>query len=42
MQKDVLKEIFEILQSGVKGVKWNLQLWYMHIYCRWCKVVFES
>ena len=35
MQKDVLKEIFEILQGGVKWVKWNLWLWYMHIYCRW-------
>ena len=24
MQKSVLKEIFEILQKGVKWVKWNL------------------
>lgn len=39
MQKDVLKEIFEILQESMKWVKWNLRLWYMRIYCRWCKVV---
>jgi hypothetical protein len=42
MQKDVLKEIFEILQEGVKWVKWNLRLWYMRIYCRWCKGVCVS
>jgi hypothetical protein len=42
MQKDVLKEIFEILQSGVKWVKWNLWLWYMRIYCRWCRGVCVS
>ena len=39
MQKDVLKEIFEILQGGVKWVKWNLWVADMRIYCRWCRGV---
>jgi len=39
MQKDVLKEIFEILQESVKWVKWNLWIVGMRIYCRWCKGV---